>query len=334
MIDVVLCGALVGISLGLTGGGGSIFAVPLLLYVLGLPLRAAVAVSLAVVGLTALYGAFLQRGSVVWGAGALLGAGGIVGAPLGAWLGRALPDAITLWLFAGLMLFIGVQMWRSSGAAEVPLTAFSCRRDPDGVLRFRLSCAGKLVAAGALAGVLSGVFGVGGGFLVVPALLVVTAMPMERALATSLVGIFLISAAAFSANLVSLENFPFPLAGWFLLGGAVGMSGGAVLKSRLSAPLLRRIFALAILGVALWMVGKSLLGGRSGTRAACGFGPEQTMVEWEAWGVFPYAKTPACGEDTRSTVSVPRGRPTASRWWVTVEGRRFRTCRLPRGEQA
>lgn len=260
MIDVVLCGALVGISLGLTGGRGSIFAVPLLLYVLGLLLRAAVAVSLAVVGLTALYGAFLQRGSVVWGAGALLGAGGILGAPFGAGLGSALPDAVTLWLFAALMLFIGLKMWRSTGAAEVPLTAFSCPRDQDGVLRFRWSCAGKLLAAGALTGVLSGVFGVGGGFLVVPALLLVTAMPMERALATSLVGIFLISAAAFSANLVALENFPIPLAGWFLLGGALGMSGGAALKSRLSAPLLRKIFALAMVGVALWIAGKSLLG--------------------------------------------------------------------------
>lgn len=285
MIDAVLCGALVGISLGLTGGGGSIFAVPLLLYVLGLPLREAVAVSLAVVGLTALYGALLQRGSVVWGAGALLGAGGILGAPFGAWLGIALPDAVTLWLFAALMLLIGAKMWRSTGAAEVPLTAFSCRRDPDGVLRFRWSCAGKLVAAGALTGVLSGVFGVGGGFLVVPALLLVTAMPMDRALATSLVGIFLISAAAFSANLVALETFPLPVAGWFLLGGALGMSGGAALKSRLSALLLRKIFAVAMVGVALWIFGKSLLAGESESREAGGSGPERKVVELGAEAV-------------------------------------------------
>lgn len=124
------------------------------------------------------------------------------------------------------------------------------------------------------------------GFLVVPALLLVTAMPIERALATSLVGIFLISAAAFSANLVALENFPILLAGWFLLGGALGMSGGAVLKSRLSAPLLRKIFALAMVGVALWIVGKSLLGRESGGRTARGFGPERKMVEWGTGGII------------------------------------------------
>ena len=257
MIDAILCGVLVGVSLGLTGGGGSIFAVPLLLFVLKVPLREAVAVSLAVVGLTALYGAIFQRRQVQWGAGGMLGVGGILGAPVGAIAGGALPELVTLLLFAALMLFIGVKMWRNSGVQDVPLTAFSCRRDPDGVLRFHWPCAGKLVAAGAATGILSGIFGVGGGFLVVPALLLVTAMPMDRALATSLVGIALISAAALVANLVTLETFPLALAAWFLLGGAVGMTAGVSLKSRLPAPMLKKIFAVAIVAVALWILGQS-----------------------------------------------------------------------------
>ena len=105
-------GVIVGLSLGLTGGGGSIFAVPLLLYGLGLDFRRAVAVSLAVVGLTALYGAVLQarRGHVLWGAGAVLGLGGVMAAPLGGWIGARLPAQLSLLLFAALMIFIGERM--------------------------------------------------------------------------------------------------------------------------------------------------------------------------------------------------------------------------------
>jgi len=255
----VLCGLVVGISLGLTGGGGSIFAVPLLLFVLGVPLREAVAVSLAVVGLTAVYGAVFQRRSVQWGAGVALGSGGIAGAPAGAYIGGLLPETLTLLLFAGLMVFIGVNMWRNSAANEVPLTPFACRRDPDGILRFHWPCAGKLFAAGAATGVLSGIFGVGGGFLVVPALLLVTAMPIEKALATSLVGIALISAAALAANLFSLESFPVAVASWFLVGGAAGMSGGILLKGFLPGPSLKKIFAAAMIGVAAWIATNAAL---------------------------------------------------------------------------
>ncbi len=258
MIVAILCGVLVGVSLGLTGGGGSIFAVPLLLFVLDVPLREAVAVSLAVVGLTALYGAVFQRQHVQWGAGGMLGVGGILGAPVGAFVGTAIPELATLLLFSVLMIFIGVKMWRNSGAQDVPLTAFSCRRDPDGVLRFHWPCAGKLIAAGTVTGILSGIFGVGGGFLVVPALLLVTAMPMDRALATSLVGIALISAAAFAANLFTLQSFPVVLAAWFLAGGALGMTGGASFKSCLPAPMLKKIFAVAMIGVAFWVIGQQI----------------------------------------------------------------------------
>lgn len=256
----MLYGGLVGVALGLTGGGGSIFAVPLLLYAVGLSLRDAITVSLAVVGLTALYGAVFQRKLVNWWPGAMLGAGGILGAPGGAWIGTRLPEFWTLLLFAGLMLVIGVQMWRGANRDETRLYKFACRRDGDGVMRFRWSCAGKLLVAGAITGVLSGTFGVGGGFLVVPALLLVTAMPIERALATSLVCIALISASGFVSNLVTVQHFAFGLAAWFLAGGAVGMTAGAKLKSRLSGRLLKRIFAVGVVGVAVWILSQTLAG--------------------------------------------------------------------------
>jgi uncharacterized membrane protein YfcA len=251
--EAILSGILVGLALGLTGGGGSILAVPLLLGILGLALRDAVAVSLAVVGLTALYGAALQWKQVRWGAGAVLGTGGILGAPLGAYVGANWPESLTLGLFALLMLFIAVKMWRGGQSQDVPLSLWTCRRDPEGRLHFQWSCAAKLGVAGAITGVLSGIFGVGGGFLVVPALLLVTAMPISSALATSLVGIFLISAAAFASNLLTLPSFPTMTAAWFLLGGAVGMTGGSWWKNSIPQELLRRVFAGALIVVALWV---------------------------------------------------------------------------------
>jgi len=259
----LISGILVGLSLGLTGGGGSIFAVPLLIYGLGLPLRDAVAISLAVVGATALFGAVLQSrhsGLVLWGAGAMLGLGGIIGAPFGAKIGMALPDPLVLVLFSLMMLVIGVRMLRSgSSAVEIPLSWAACARGEHGLPRFTPTCGGKLVAAGAVTGILSGIFGVGGGFLVVPALMFVTGVTIERALATSLVGIALISGAAFGAN-VWLEARPLPavLTLVFLAGALGGMVAGSSLKHHLPATVLRRIFGVSVILLALLIAVKTL----------------------------------------------------------------------------
>jgi uncharacterized membrane protein YfcA len=260
MILTTLYGGIVGIALGLTGGGGSIFAVPLLLYAIGLPLREAVTVSLGVVGLTALYGAGFQRSLVSWLPGIIFGIGGILGAPAGAWIGVRLPQFWTLMLFTGLMIFIGVRMWSDRETKPGEVSRFTCRRDTDGVLRLRWPCSAKLLFAGGTTGVLSGTFGVGGGFLVVPALLLVMAMPIERALATSLVCIALISASAFFSNFLAIHNFPYVLAAWFLVGGALGMTLGASVKAYLSGPMLKRIFAVSIIGIGFWIGTQTLFG--------------------------------------------------------------------------
>lgn len=259
----LIFGVLVGLSLGLTGGGGSIFAVPLLIYGLGLPLRDAVAVSLVVVGATALFGAVLQSGRpglVLWGAGAMLGLGGVIGAPLGAKIGTALPDALALGLFSLLMLVIGFRMLHSdSSTVEIPLSWVTCARGEHGLPRFTPTCGSKLVAAGAVTGILSGIFGVGGGFLVVPALMFVTGVSIERALATSLVGIALISGAAFAAN-VFLEARPLPIALTlvFLVGALGGMIAGSRLKHHLPATALRRIFGVSVIVLAVIIAAKTL----------------------------------------------------------------------------
>jgi uncharacterized membrane protein YfcA len=250
----LLYGALVGLSLGLTGGGGSLFAVPLLVYGLGLDFRKAVALSLVVVGSTALYGAALQaRGrQVLWGAGAVLGLGGVISAPLGAIIGEHTPERLSLLLFALIMVVVGIQMLR--GRLETAISALACKHSAVGELRFNLACATKLLLAGLAAGMLSGIFGVGGGFLLVPALLIVTAIPVERAMATSLVAIFLISTSGFVAHLdqFSVQHARTSLV--FLLGSGLGMTVGAYVKHRIPSAVLRKIFGILVLATAAFVI--------------------------------------------------------------------------------
>jgi uncharacterized protein len=252
----LLFGTGVGLSLGLTGGGGSILAVPLLVYGLGFDLRAAVAVSLAVVGLTSLFGAVLQArsGLVLWRAGIVLGAGGIVAAPLGAWIGARMPDDLVLVLFALLMVFVGLRMVGGGAAREVPVGRFSCPRDDRGMPRTSIACIGKLAVAGALTGVLSGIFGVGGGFLLVPALLWVGSARIDYALATSLVAIALISVSGFIANMNATGAVSVLTVVVFAAGAAAGMAVGAVWKRRLSPRVLGRVFAAVAIGAGIYVV--------------------------------------------------------------------------------
>lgn len=256
---IPLYGLVVGLALGLTGGGGSIFAVPLLMYAVGLSLTESVTVSLAVVGLTAIFGAALQRHLVRWRAGVVLGMGGIAGAPVGSALHHYLSESLTLILFSILMIFIGVNMWRTRGVTDVPIGALACRRGTDGEIQFHWNCALKLLLAGALTGVLSSLFGVGGGFLIVPSLLLVTGLSIEKVMATSLVAIAIISGAAFISNHVNHASFPLPIALRFLVGTGFGMGAGILLKKHIPSLFLKRLFAVAMIGVALWMLTRTFL---------------------------------------------------------------------------
>jgi len=248
----LLSGLLVGVSLGLTGGGGSIFAVPLLVYALGLPAPTAVGLSLGIVGLTAGFGAALRlgRSEIDWSAGLVFAASGMALAPLGAWLGRQMPPAVLLSAFAGLMGWVGYRMWR--GRSVETAAPGPCVLRADG--RRGWSCYLRLLAAGSAAGVLSGLFGVGGGFIIVPALLYVTGISVHRAIATSLLVIFLISLSGVAASLSHDGFWPWRLAAAFLVGGLGGMLGGSVLRGRLPAAQLQKVFA-----VGMWLVAAFIL---------------------------------------------------------------------------
>jgi uncharacterized membrane protein YfcA len=276
LVLTILCGAVVGVSLGLTGGGGSILAVPLLVYLLAVPAESAVSISLGAVGITSLVGA-VQRGlrsEIEMKTGLLFAGAGILGAPAGTWIGGHVPEAVLLVLFAGLMVTVAVRMWlKASGApsdvAEARAFAESpsferrgpaCRRDPEGRLPLTSRCLALLLVAGLTTGILSGLFGVGGGFVIVPALVLLTSLDIHRAVATSLMVIALISAAGLGAHLYAGRDVPMDLALPFAAGGVAGMFAGAAGAKRLSPQLLQKIFAVVIVAVALYVIVRNFFG--------------------------------------------------------------------------
>lgn len=265
----LIFGTVVGLSLGLTGGGGAIFAVPLLVYGLGVPASEAVGVSLAAVGMTSFVG-FLHRwklGEVELRTGLLFAAAGMIGAPIGAWGASLLSEKLLLLLFAGLMLFVAVRLWRQASRAAgtnspCPASAQAsssvCRRDSKGALLLTSRCAALLLAAGVLTGMLSGLFGVGGGFVIVPSLVLISRMPIHRAIGTSLMVIALVSVSGVGALLSAGRAISPALAALFISGGMGGLFAGQRIACRLSGPMLQKVFVGAILAVAALVIARNL----------------------------------------------------------------------------
>ena len=269
MILSLLFGLIVGFALGLTGGGGSVFAVPLLVYGLGVPAHEAVVVSLAAVGATA-FGGGLARwrdGQAEYRIAVIFGLSGIVGAPLGAWLNPKLPETALLASFALLMLAVALRMWRQAtrrpeetrivraGADPGDDSAGpACRYDPSGQLQFTSRCAVRLALTGSATGLLSGLFGVGGGFLIVPALVLVASLPMRRAVATSLWVIAIISMIGLLSHLAAGHRLDVGIAAGFVLGGLGGMALGIAVGRRIAGPVLQKLFAGMIVAVAGFML--------------------------------------------------------------------------------
>ena len=265
----LLFGMIVGLSLGLTGGGGAIFAVPLLVYGMEVAPRDAVGISLAAVGATALVG-FLARwklGQVEISTGLLLAAAGMIGAPVGAWIGSLLPEPLLLVLFAVLMVVIAILMWQKASPPDVmashPVAVAdeqvgpTCRRDASGVLLVNSPCAILLFGMGIAIGILSGLFGVGGGFVIVPVLVLFSSMPIHRAVGTSLLVIALVSVSGVSSHIWHGQSIPLVITSLFVLGGIVGLFAGQQIGSRLPAAQLQKGFAVVILAVAAFVLLRS-----------------------------------------------------------------------------
>ena len=255
-IDLALAlTALVGLSLGLLGGGGSILAVPVLVYVAHIAPADAIGMSLVIVGTTSVAGsvAHARAGAVEWRAALPFAGAGILTAFGGGLLTRLVPGRVLLFAFAGLMIAVGGWMLlrgrRRRGGAGADVDATPRPPRP-----------GRALVAGALVGGITGFLGVGGGFLVVPALIAFTGLDMRRAVGTSLVVIAINSAAALAAHLGGGELHAL-LAVAFTALAVAGALVGARLGRKLPADRLRAAFATFVVGVGVTMALRTGLGG-------------------------------------------------------------------------
>lgn len=253
-MSLLLLGAvlslLAGVSLGLLGGGGSILTVPILVYVLGVDPRGAIATSLVVVGVTSATGmlSHARAGRVEWRTGLFFGAAGMLGAAAGARLGKFVPPALLLVAFAGMVLATAIAMLRRRPVPSLP---------PEPPAPRRLSA---VLRNGFGVGMLTGLVGAGGGFMVVPALALFGGLAMPQAVATSLLVIALNSASGLINATLSGAPVDWALAG--------GMSGAAILGSLLGARLgrglspegLRRGFAFFIVALGVFILVRELSG--------------------------------------------------------------------------
>lgn len=268
----VVFGGAVGLALGLTGGGGSIFAVPLLIYGLSLPPTQAAPLSLVAVATTAAVGGLrsMRRGLVVWQPAIIFAIGGMLGAPIGLYVAGWLEPGFLVVGFGALALTIGTLLWRAAWRNPDSSTAVRARTyeaddgaicvlAPDGQLRFSTPCASALALVGVGTGFLSGLFGVGGGFLIVPALVFVTRMGVHRAVATSL---FIIAVIGFTgaAGAIWQGRIDWHVLAPFVVGGAAAMWAGRALAERMAGPTLQKAFATLIVLVGLGMLVDGFLG--------------------------------------------------------------------------
>jgi uncharacterized protein len=233
----------VGIALGLLGGGGSILTVPLLVYVLGVEAKSAIATSLLVVGVTASAALILHARAkrVQWRTGLLFGAAGMTGAYFAGRVAEAIPGTILLVAFGVMMLVTAVAMMRGSG---VPPTA---KAPP------RMSVV-KILLEGFAVGCVTGLVGAGGGFLVVPALVLLGGVSMHVAVGTSLVVVAMKSFAGL-AGYLGHATIDWTLAAVITAAAVLGSLLGSAWAARLPQRVLRRGFALFVLVMAVLMLG-------------------------------------------------------------------------------
>lgn len=229
----------IGVTLGLLGGGGSILTTPLLVYVQGMPPDAAIATSLVVVGVTSAAATVqhARRGNVRWRTGLAFGGAGMVGAYLGGRASAAVPSNVLMGLFTALMGVTALAMLR--GRAEV-----APRAEASAV---------RIAAQGAAVGALTGLLGAGGGFIVVPALVLAGGLPMPAAIGTSLLVITLNTLAGFLGHLghVAVDA---AVAVQVSAAAVAGSLLGSRLSGRVRPDALRRAFGVLVLAMTAFVV--------------------------------------------------------------------------------
>ena len=244
LVIALILAVVIGLSLGLLGSGGSIVTLPVLVYVAGVPVASAVGMSLAVVGGASVVGAWLKhrQGLVHWRAAMLFGGAGMASSLVGAQFTRLVSPGVLMLIFAVLMAVVAGRMLARRGDDAIePLP--DCRP---------LRCG----AAGLGVGVLTGFLGVGGGFLIVPAMILFARLPMATAAGTSLA---VIAANSFAGLLGHLNHggFDGQLTVAFLAAALLGMTGGVRMGRVISTEKLRRAFGCFVLAVAVFVLAKN-----------------------------------------------------------------------------
>jgi len=240
----------VGIALGLLGGGGSILAVPVLVDLLDIPAKTAVVMALPVVGIAAAAGAVIRwrRGQLRLTTVALFAVCAMAASYVAARLGAGIADRPRLLLFSAVMLLAAVAMWRR-GARATPAGAGIAAPRP----------AIQVIPAALLVGTLTGILGVGGGFLIVPALAGVLALPMPEATATSLAVIALNTASAGAGYIDRGVTVDLGLTALVTAAALVGMAIGLRVAPRYQPAALARAFAVLLVFLAIYTIGKEMV---------------------------------------------------------------------------
>ena len=249
-------GLIVGLSLGVIGGGGSILAVPLLMYVVGVAdPHVAIGTSAFAVGVNALANLLIhwRRGSVKWPCATAFAVAGVIGTVAGSHLGKSLDGQKLLFLFSFVMAAVGLAMLRPRSSAGDP----SVRINP--------AIAFRLLSVGLVTGMISGFFGIGGGFLIVPGIMLGSGMPILNAIGSSL---FSVSAFGFTtaASYALSGLVDWSIAMYLVAGGIVGGALGTRISTRLAGRrgVLERVFAVVVLLVAVYVAIRSGIALRGG----------------------------------------------------------------------
>jgi len=266
LLGLVL-GAVVGLILALAGAGGGILAVPLLVFGLHLSILEAAPVGLIAVGAASAFGAVLglRDGLVRYRAAAVIGITGMLLAPVGVRLARLIPNAPLTVAFSIVLAWVAWRMFNQArrtvaGEAESPhaQSRLPCVLNPnEGRLVWTLPCAWALAGTGAVSGVLSGLLGVGGGFVIVPSLSRYTNLAARSIFATSLAVIALVSVGGVAAAAWQ-GSIAWPIAGPFAVGAVVALLAGRLMAARLAGARLQQAFAVTSGAVSLLLLARGL----------------------------------------------------------------------------
>lgn len=260
-------GMIVGILMGLTGAGGGILSVPLLVFALHMNMVDASPISLSAIALAASVGALIgfKNKLLRYKAAMFMAFFGVLLAPAGFWLANQIPNSPLLLIFSAALFYSALNQYRQARNASLGIPD-PLRQPPPclidssiGKLYWNVPCARALALTGSIAGLLSGLLGVGGGFIIIPALKRYTNLSPQSIIATSLGVQALISGGSviFSA---ATGGFNFLVAAPFSLGALAGLLLGLVISKKLSGPRLQQVFAIMVFGVAVSLTIKGLHG--------------------------------------------------------------------------